>query len=258
MARVWRVALAIVLMVAGPARADLLIVERTQGTVVGRPVEGMRSTYIKGARMRVEIVQGDRSSVTLFDLPAGTVANLDAKKQRAELHDIAARHAKLEKESPRRQVAVTLEASGATRTIADASCDAYTFLVRVPVTRNGDIAVTLTGTACLAESAPGADDYHAFARTAVERELAIGYVSDNAILLAGTRAQTELYRALSGKTGVPYLIDMKIDVEGHGMAAGIVRKGLAGTRTSTVTSVATAPLAEALFSVPGGWKREKK
>ena len=41
--------------------------------------------------------------MTLYDLQGGTIANLDAKKKRAELHDLAARNAKLEKEYPRAQ-----------------------------------------------------------------------------------------------------------------------------------------------------------
>jgi hypothetical protein len=77
--RVLRFALAIVLMVAGPARADLRITEDAGGRAGGRIVRGVRTTYIKGARMRIEVVQGDQSSVTIYDLPGGTITNLDAK-----------------------------------------------------------------------------------------------------------------------------------------------------------------------------------
>ena len=208
--------------------------------------------------MRIEVVQGDQSSVTLYDLPGGTIANLDAKKKRAELHRVADRNAKLEKEFPRRQATVSLTPSGTTGTIASVSCETYGFLVRVPISSDGKTGMTLTGTACLAGSAPGADDYRAFAQAADERELVIGYVSDNMILLAITRGQTELYRALSAKPGVPYLIDMTIGADGQGMFAGSVRKLISGSRTSTVTSVATDPLAATLFAVPDGWKRDKK
>src|SRR3954471_8764780 len=98
-----RFAFAIAVLLALPARADVLITEQTTGTAGGRTVQGVRSTYIKGTRMRIELAQGDQSSVALYDLPGGTIADLDVKKKRAEMHDIAARTAKLEKEYPRQQ-----------------------------------------------------------------------------------------------------------------------------------------------------------
>jgi hypothetical protein len=257
MTGVFRFALAIALLLASPARADVLITEQTTGTAGGRTVQGVRSTYIKGTRMRIELVQGDQSSVTLYDLPGGTIADLDVKKKRAEMHDIAARTAKLEKEYPRQQASVQLTPTGKTATIAAAPCETYDFVVRVPMTKDGETAMTLAGTACLS-SAAGADEYRTFAQAAAERELVIGYASDNPILLAVTRGQTELYRALTGKPGVPYLVDMTIGIDGKGMLAGMLRKSAAGTRTATVTRVAVDPLADAMFAVPDDWKREKK
>lgn len=51
---------------------------------------------------------------------------------------------------------------------------------------------------------------------------------------------------------------MTTRADGKGMLAGLVNKAVSGTRTSTVTTVAVAPLADALFTIPDGWKREKK
>lgn len=78
------------------------------------------------------------------------------------------------------------------------------------------------------------------------------------ILLAVTRAQTELYRALGTLRGIPYVIDMTLKADGHGFLAGMVNKVVSGARTSTVTKVAVAPLSDALFAIPDGWKRRKK
>ena len=156
-------ALAIVLLPSRPAAADLLISEQTTGKAGGRTSQGIRTTYIKGRRMRIELVQGAQSIVTLYDLPDGTSADLDGRKTRAQLHDAAARNA--------------------------------------------------------------------------------------------TRGQTELYRAISAK-GVPHLVDMTIGIKGTGALAGMVRKIVSGARTSTVTNIAVAPLADTLFAVPDGWKRD--
>ena len=78
------------------------------------------------------------------------------------------------------------------------------------------------------------------------------------ILLAITRAQTEMYRALGGLHAVPFVVETATDVDGKGLLAGLVRKAVKGSQTTEVTSVATEPLADDLFVVPAGWKSEKK
>jgi hypothetical protein len=124
--------------------------------------------------------------------------------------------------------------------------------------KDDDLAFMLTGSAWMAKDAPGANDYGAFARAAVEREVVLGPASNNRILLAVASAQTELYRALADLGGIPCLVDMTMSVDGTGMVAGMVRKLVSGSRTSTVTSVSVAPLDDAAFAVPAGWKRERK
>ena len=98
----------------------------------------------------------------------------------------------------------------------------------------------------------------AFVNAAIERQVVLGPASSNRILLAITRAQTELYRTLGRLRGIPYAIDMNLKADGHGVLAGIVNKVVSGTRTSSVTKVAVGPLSDALFGVPDGWKRQTK
>ena len=260
MVRWSRLALALAVVACGPARgwADVLITEATVSKAGGRSAQGVRSTSIKGTRMRIELVQGDQSSATLYDLAEGTIASLDAKKKRAQITEMAARSQQLETKYPRQQATTSVTPAGTSRTLAGAPCEDYTFVVRVPVTKDGSIAMTLTGAACIAHAAAGADDYRTFTQAASARDLVIGYASDNRLLLALTRGQTELYRALSAIPGIPYLVDITIATDGKGMLAGLVRKTTSGSRTSTVTRVAEGPLDDAMFAIPGDWKREHK
>lgn len=261
-ARVSRTCCAAVLcvMLAAPVllTADVTIIETTRANIGGRTIDGVRTTYIKGPRMRLESLQGNDAATTIYDTPAGMTIALDAKNKRAELREAAVRNAELERLYPRARVAVTLRTTGAVRALAGASCDEHAFVIRVPMTEDDSLALMMTGSAWMAGDAPGADDYAAFAHAAIERQIVLGFSSNNRILLAITRGQTELYRALGELRGVPYLVDMNLKVDGHGMLAGIVNKVVSGSRTSTVTKVTVAPLADALFEIPEGWKRQKK
>lgn len=247
--------LVVVATLSRPLGADVLITARVVGKAGGRDVSVTRSTAIKGVHMRIDVVQAGESTSTIYDLRDGVIIALDARKKRAELRDIAARSAKVSRHYPRARVTTTLKATQAVKDIAGATCTEHTYVIRLPMTK--DFAFMLTGSAWIAAEAPGAADYGAFARAAVDRDVVLG-AADNSILLAVARAQSELYRALADLGGIPYVIDMTMAIDGKGMLAGIVRKGVSGTRASTVTAVSVAPLDDSTFAVPAGWKRERK
>jgi len=260
MVRCSRLVIALFMLLGQPAGvwADLVITERTVSKAGDRSVEGRRSTYIKGTQMRIELVQDGRSRATVYDLPDGAIIELDAKKKQAHVSDVAARNTQLQKKYPRERAVTKLTLTGATNTLAGLSCEEYTFTVLVPLTTDGKTALTMNGAACLAPDAAGVAAYQSFTQEAYERQLVVGYVSDNLLLLALTRGQTELYRALVTRRGIPLRVDMTIGVDGTGMVAGIVRRALTGTRVSTVTTIDVLPLEEALFAIPADWKGDKK
>ena len=51
---------------------------------------------------------------------------------------------------------------------------------------------------------------------------------------------------------------MKLEVDGHGLLSGMVRKVLASDQTVAVTSVTTDPIPQMRSVVPDGWKRDQK
>ena len=250
--------LAALLFIGSPAllSADLLIVEKSLIKSGNRVIVGARSTYIKGTRMRIEVTQEGATTVTVYDLPAGESLELDASKRKAVVRTISTRSAKLEKEYPRARSTVTLTATGITKTTAGLECAEHRFDGRVPITKSGEIALLLSGIACLASADPRAADYATFAKAAYDQDLVLGRATDNAILLALVRGQTELYRALTQQGGIPLSVDLTTTVEGRGVLAGMVRKPLAGSRITTASKIEAATLDDALFAVPAGWKRE--
>jgi hypothetical protein len=243
---------------ASLVHADVTIVETISVTAGGKTLQGTRTTFISGARMRIDTALSTQTAATIFDLPAGSIINLDAKARRAEVRDIAARNAELEKEYPRARADASFGLAGASREIAGMKCDEHAFTIRVPMTKDGDIALVLTGTACIASGSRSETDYRTFADAAREHDVVLGPSSSNRIVLARTRAQTELYRLIAETGGIPYGIDMTFSVAGHGVLSSMVRKILDGTQSVAVTSIATTPIPPPTFMVPDGWKRARK
>jgi hypothetical protein len=239
--------------------ADVRIVEYVTTNIGGQAVNATRQTYIKGMAMRVETTLPNQQAVTIYDLRDGSSLLLDAARKNAERRALATRYAQVEREYPKDRVTVSLKSTGAKKDIAGASAAEQAFTIRVPMTKDKDeLALLVTGSAWMAGGAAGADEYHAFARSAIESRLIVGPMSNNRILLASARAQTELYRALSALVGIPYTIDMTFDIDGHGPLAETVRKVIAGRETAAVTSVRTDPIADTMFLVPAGWKIDRK
>jgi hypothetical protein len=254
-----RIASPLLLLALQPAlAADVLIKETVTTTSRDKVRHATRSIAIKGERMRIEVEQEGPPTVTLFDVPAGVTIALDAGKRRVTVTPMSERAAELERKVPRARVTTTMRAAGTTREIAGVRCEDHAFTVRVPATSDGDHVVVLSGTACVAPSAPGAADYATFATAAAARDLVVGYASSNKFALAVTRGRTELYRELAKIPGIPYVIEMTSKAEGTGVFNRMLNKIVAATSVSTVTTVTTTPIEDARFTVPEGWKREQK
>lgn len=74
----------------------MLIVEKTLIEIGSRAVEGVRSSHIKESRMRIEWTQAGQTAVTIYDLPAGEMLELDAGKRKVNVRALTARNQKLE------------------------------------------------------------------------------------------------------------------------------------------------------------------
>ena len=237
--------------------ADVAITAAAKGKMGGRDFSGTWTLRIADKRLRIETGPSGTGG-TIHDLAQGLTIYLDATKRRAAERTVASRSAKVEQVYPRARTSVSLTERGATRQIGDTSCDDHDYSVRVPLTKDGDLALLMTGTACLARGSAGADAYEAYAQAAGDAGLILGGSSDNRILLALYRAQTELYRALAAAKGIPYYVEINTDLEGKGMVAGLVRRLVRGAYTMALTTITAAPQDAAYFTVPAGWKRERK
>ncbi len=250
-------ALSAALLVTRELTADVKITETIANTTAGRKRQGERVTFIKGLKMRVDTVLDGERIVRVYDVSAGKVMFLDAKHREAKVKDFAAIKAAAERKIRTRNVTTSMVPTGHQKEFFGNVCEEHTFAIRVPLSKDAQIALLMTGTAWIARTAPGADEYVRFAKVASERGLELGGDSDNLILVALAHAQTELYRMIGELRGVPFAIDTNIKFE-KGALGALLNKVGSGTRISNVTALSVEPISDHHFTVPDDWRTRMK
>jgi hypothetical protein len=66
---------ALILGVAMPAFADVTLKQTTTGKGLGISGTMAGTTYIKGNKMRTDVVMGDKTQTTIFDMDQGSISN---------------------------------------------------------------------------------------------------------------------------------------------------------------------------------------
>jgi hypothetical protein len=116
------------------------------------------------------------------------------------------------------------------------------------------MTVRLAGPMWVVKDAPGARDFLAFYRAAVDK----GWIFSDPRAAKGSpgqaKAMAQMYKQLAETGGLPYETEMQIKLEGEGPMAAMMAKMGGMTATTTVLSVATDALADDLFAPPAGYK----
>jgi hypothetical protein len=148
-----------------------------------------------------------------------------------------------------------LKPTGRTRDLLGVKCEDYTFLIKAPLTDSAN--VIRSGTACVAKDAPGVQEYVAFFKAA-GTVLTAGSIKAPKSVIAADRTDTEFYRRIALLGGMPYAFEMKLEVEGSGLMARMLRGSLTWSREVTTTSVNTDAMQDADFTIPAGFKTKTR
>lgn len=246
------------LTLAVPASADVTIKQTTTGKGLGMSGTTPGTTYIKGLKMRTEVVSGGTTRVTIFDVESQKMYSFDSKKKEADVYDMQTFAQDLGQSVDVSQMKATVTPNGETRTIAGHSAAGYDMEVSVPASMGGPdgpkMTINLVGPMWIVKGVPGADEYIKFFQTAVER----GWIFSDPRAAKGmpgqAKAMAEMYRQLAETGGMPFETEMEIKMAGEGpMAAIMGRMGGVSSKT-TVESVETGPLSDDLFAPPAGYK----
>jgi hypothetical protein len=250
--------LGVTLALAVPALGDVTIKQTTSGKGMGVSAAGTTTTWIKGMKMRSEVEARGTVMTTIFDVESQKMYVFDSKKKSADVWDMQAFGAEMAKNVDAGEMKASVKANGEKKEVAGKSATGYDLQVSVPATMGGAegmaMTVNLKGPMWVVKGAPGTQDYMNFYKAAVEK----GWIFTDPRAAKGSpgqaKALAEMYRQLASTGGVPYEIEMAVSITGEGPMAAIMSRMGNMSMTSTVESIDTAALDDALFAPPAGYK----
>lgn len=256
------VSLVVALVLALPGLADVTIKQTTDGKMFGTSGKTTGAAYIKGNKMRSEVVMGDRTQTTIFDLDAQKMYVFDSKKKEADVWDMAAFAQELSKSVDASSAKVSFKPNGQSKQISGHTAAGYDLEISMPSYMGGSkemaMTVTLAGPVWIVKGAPGAADYVHFYKTAAEK----GWIFSDPRAAKGqpgqAKAMAEMYKRFAEIGGIAYQTDMQIRMSGSGPMAGILARMGNMTFNTVVDSVETGTLDDSLFAPPAGYKLKPK
>jgi hypothetical protein len=255
-------ALGVSFVLAVPTLADVTIRQTTTGKGLVAAASGATTTYIKGMKMRSDTEARGNMMTTIFDVENQKMYLFDSKKKSADVWDMQAFSQELAKSIQTGDVKASVKPNGETKEVAGKTATGYDLETSVPATVGGEggmvMTVTLEGPMWIVKGAPGTEDYMAFYKAAAEK----GWIFSDPRAAKGSpgqaKAMAEMYRLLASTGGVPYETEMTIAVTGEGPMAAVMARMGGMSMTSTVQSVDTSALDDALFAPPAGYKLNAK
>jgi hypothetical protein len=244
-------------LVAAPAAADVTVIATTTGKapVVG-DLNGTQTTRIKGNRMRIDSVQGDKATALILDIDGQRMITIDDKKREATIMPAAKLQETLNKTSTG-QIKASVTPTAETKTIAGMSCKVHNVSVEVPFSMGGpemQMALVMAGPACLSKDAPGYADYQRLYTAVAEKGFVLGDPrSAQGPGAAMARGMANFQKTMAA-AGVALDQNLHAELKGEGPMAGIMGKMFKIDSGHVVTKIETTDLDPALFDVPAGYK----
>jgi hypothetical protein len=244
-------------LVAAPAAADVTVIATTTGKapVVG-DLNGTQTTRIKGNRMRIDSVQGDKATALILDIDGQRMITIDDKKREATIMPAAKLQETLNKTSTG-QIKASVTPTAETKTIAGMSCKVHNVSVEVPFSMGGpemQMALVMAGPACLSKDAPGYADYLRLYTTVGEKGWIVGDPRSAQGPGAAMAKGMANFQKTMAAAGIALDLNMHAELKGEGPMAGIMGKMFKLDTGHVVTKIETGDVDAALFDVPAGYK----
>jgi hypothetical protein len=250
------------LALALPAYADVTLKQTTGGKGLGISGNTSGATYIKGNKMRTDVIIGDKTQTTIFDVDAQKMYSFDSKKKEADVWDMAAFGAEVSKSVDMSGATASVKPNGQTKQIGGHSAAGYDVEVSMQSALGGgkdmNMTVALSGPIWIVKNAPGSADYARFYKAAAEKGWIFSDPRGAKAQPGQAKAMAEMYTKMAEIGGIPYETNVQIKMGGSGPMAALLSKIGNVTMTTIVDSVEVAPLADALFAPPAGYKLNEK
>ena len=244
-------------LLAAPAAADVTVSSNTTGKapVVG-DLAGTQTVRIKGNKMRIDSAQGPRETAVILDVDGQRMILLDAKKKEAVITPVAKLQEVMGK-STSGEVKASVKPTAETKTVAGMTCKVHNVSVEVPFSMGGpemQMALVMSGPACLSKDAPGYADYVRLYSAVAEK----GFIFSDPKGAQGPGAAMAKGMASFQKTmaeaGLALDQNMHAELKAEGPMAGVMGRMFKIDSGSVVTKIETGDVDATLFDVPAGYK----
>ena len=260
-------------MVAITSATALADVKVTSTTTFEGPLTAMMGgvtptmvTQIKGQKARIDVSMGDQLMSTIFDIQAKQFIVLNAADKTAQV--VTPESMPVAKGSmPMPKIDATVKPTGQSKLIEGTRCDEQSITMTISMAEMvgsqmpaqtaeimKDVKVKMDGSLWVAKTGPGIAEYVAFQSESTKTNLSM--LSRMLPGLGG--GFNKVMDAMQGASGLPYLTELKMQVEGGGEMAGLLKQFGDLRFTNRVTGVSTDPLPEDLFTVPADYQVIKK
>jgi len=245
-----------------PAFADVTVKSTIAGRGMGTSSTLLSTTFVKGSKMRNDVVMGDTTRTTIFDLDTQKMISFDSKKKEADVYDMQKMSEDMTRSVQVSEMKASLKPNGKTKELLGKSATGYDLTISLPATMGGaggmKMIVNLEGPLWIVKGAPGTAEYLGFYKAAVDKGW---FFSDPRAAKAQpgqARAMAEVQRQLASTGGIPYEQQTTVTLTGDGAMAEMLAKMGNLTSTMTVTGIETATLAADLFTLPAGYKMKEQ
>jgi hypothetical protein len=240
-----------------PAFADVTMKSTVASKGMGTGGTSTATTFIKGTKMRTDTVTEGMTRSQIIDMDAMKMYSFDSKSKEVSVYDMAQLAAGIAKNVQVGDIKAALKPNGKTKPVAGQSASGFDMEVSVPAQMGGaqgmKITVSLLGPVWIVKGGPGAAEYLAFYKNAVDKGW---FFSDPRVAQAQpgqAKAMGEMYRQLAATGGIPYEMEMNVKMAGDGPMKAVFEKMGNISITTTVNAVETSAIAANMFAVPAGY-----
>lgn len=259
-----RVVLAALLLLplAPAAYSDVTITQTDSGKGLGMSGDMSGTTYLKGNRMRTDVVMGGKTRTTIFDVDAQKMYIFDSGKKEADVWDMAAFSEELAKNIDLSDMKASITPNGQTKEIDGHHAVGYDVMISLESAMNGNksmmMTVTVQGPIWIVKDVPGAAEYSHFYKTAAEKGWIFSDPRAAKSQPGQAKAIAEMYKKIAEIGGIGYESDLQIKVSGTGPMAGLLARLGNMTMTTVITSAKQGALDDSLFAPPADYKLNPK
>lgn len=221
-------------------------------------------TQIKGNKGRTDISMGEHRMSTITDVDAKQIIVLNDMEKTARVFTAESMPSAPEG-FVMPKIESTLKPTGQTKLIGGAQCEEQVLTLSLSMAEMAgsqkmppqtaeimkDVRMSMNGSIWVAKSGPGVAEYVAFHAASGKQNME---AFSRALPGLASSGLGRLMESFTGALGLPYLVEMKMAIEGGGEMAGLLKQFGDMKFTSRVTDVSTASLANDVFTIPTDYK----